>query len=231
MRNIGGFGSFQIFPIRSHTWKDGMDLNMLKASTLLHPSVKSRSTPLPASGADLDCYVDPASGNLCVWFDGDWNAIAPRRGVWVHVEDTNSYDTYDPTNGGWVTVIELGKTYPALPRTMGVYVPGKIRPSATVFDYVAGMEFVLPAGAPGSTATLEIPPTAQIAFTMPGGRIVFAAGATTGAFEVPEDVYVQPTQQEGMFTRAQRFRITSPANLHDAEGLAITFSGMMRGMS
>lgn len=231
MRSIGSFGSFQTFGARSHKWKDGMDLNMLKASTLLHPSVKSRTTPRPATANDLDCYIDPATRNLCVWLDGDWNAITPRRGVWVHVEDTNSYDTYDPANGGWMTVIELGKTYSSIPRTLSVYVPGKIRPSKPVYDYVAGMEFVLPAGAPGSTATLEIAPTANILFVMTGGLIRFEAGATVGTFEIASDTYVQPTQQEGSFTQAQRLRITAPNDLKGAEGLAITLAGKMRGLS
>lgn len=230
MANLGGF-SFQSSFSR-HGWGDDMSRNFLKMATLFHPAVISRSTPLPTSAVDGATYIDPTTGFINVWFNGEWNTISPKEGVLIYVADEQAYVHFSH-NGEWVTAIDLNAVQPPVPRSLNVYVPGRIRPDAPVYRYVAAMEFTLPAGAPGSSARLDIAPVgANVTFNVTGGSgsgtITFADGSTVGAFDIPSEIVTLPSETQGEFAGAQAFTITAPSELHGAEGLTISLRGQVR---
>lgn len=235
MPAIGGF-TFQSFGAGNHNWAEGMSNNMLKASTLLQPSAISRTTNLPASANNFDCYIDPSSKNIATWFNGQWYTIAPRIGAWVFVQDANEYAHFN-LESQWVTGLDLDAV-PSTPieRTLAFYNPGLIRPNSILFHYVAGMEFTIPANAPGSGAILETPPIGgSIVFpiltsTGNSGNISFAAGSVNGVIYFPAEAVIHASFDDGQYTPADVFRIRSPADLLGATGLAVTIRGKIRAM-
>jgi Protein of unknown function (DUF2793). len=230
MASLGGFDFQSSFP--RHGWGDAMSRNFLKMATLFPPTVVSRSTPLPTSAVNNTAYIDPSTGLINVWFDGGWNTISPKEGVLVYVADEQAYVHFNH-HGQWVTAIDLNATQPPVPRSLNVYVPGRIRPDAPVFRYVAAMEFTLPAGAIGSTALLEVPPVgADVTFSVTGGSgsgtITFANGSTVGVFNIPNDIVTLPSELQAEPAGAQALTIMAPEDLHGAEGLTISLRGQVR---
>lgn len=230
MVDLGGFNFQDSFP--RHGWGDAMSRNFLKMATLFHPAVISRTTPIPSSANDNDAYIDPVSGKLYVWLKGEWHTITPREGALVYVRDAHEYAHYNHHNE-WVTAIDLDAVQPPVPRTLSVHVPGLIRPNAIIYRYVAGMEFTIRAGAPGSSAILDTPPDGgSVTFDVQGGNgngtITFNNGSTIGVFNFPNDVVTLPIEEEGAFGTAQSLIIRSPEDVHGAQGLTVTFRGEVR---
>lgn len=234
MPAIGGF-TFQQFPARSHGYADGMNHNMIKAATLLQPSVISRTTALPVTANDHDCYIDPANGLICTWLDGEWYKISPSYGAWVHVQDAEEYAHFGKDNL-WITALDLNAVHTPIERTLAFYNPGIIRPNATLFYYVAAMEFTIPANAPGTAGLLEVAPTGGSVqfdiFTSSGvsGNIAFADGSTAGVVTFPAQVVVHPSEEDTSETMAHHLFIRAPSNTLGAEGLSITIRGEIRAI-
>lgn len=233
-KNIGGF-TFLRFPARSHGWAEGMNNNAVKASALLQPAVLSRTTPLPVTASDGDCYIDPATNRICLWVAGEWYQISPRTGAWVYVKDANEYAHFNDANQ-WVTALDLDGPHAPIERTLAFYNPGLIRPNSLLFNYVAGMEFTIPQDAPGTGGTLEVPPSGGSVvfpiYTRSGnsGHITFGDGSTVGTVTFPNEVVVHPTEVENEYTPADHIHIRSPADLFGAEGLSLTIRGKIRAI-
>lgn len=227
---LGGF-TLKTFSVRSHGWGDDMNVNLLKLATLMHPSVVSRTQPLPPAADDNTARIDPETGLINVWLLGQWNTITPAEGAWVHVRDANTLDHFDAALG-WRVGIDLNAAPGPTPRTLAFYAPEAIRPNTTVFAYACGQEFTLQAGAPGSSATLEVAPAQAITVSIRApaeiGTITFAAGAVDGIFAVPAQTTLLPVQAESQYSHASRLTIASPADLHGARGLSITLRGVVR---
>ena len=68
-------------------WDDvGMDQNLRYIGDVLPLNVVASSGPIPASGAEGDCWIEPSTGNFAVWSTGpklqpaSWNMYTPIAG-------------------------------------------------------------------------------------------------------------------------------------------------------
>lgn len=221
--DIGTFDLATSIPAGSNDWKQAMDWNLIKMSTLQQLSVASRSTPIPETAANGTVLIDPASHYLYAHYNGDWYVMAPRNGGWAWVQDEKAFVTYSVAAQDWIVVFDLDAPPVPLPRTLAFYNPGKVYPSAQLFRYMSAIEFVVPVGAPGSLAKLDVAPSAPIVFTARGDSISdftisFAANSTVGVVSAPNGAMIY----EG-FT----FDIMSPSNVYGAEGLAVSLAGQV----
>ena len=244
MIDIGALTQLK-FAARSHGWARAMNQNLIKQAMTFGPAVESMTTNLPASAPDGTMYIDPTSKKLCMWLDAfddqdpgvspaGWYAALPSRGLLVYVRDQNKYYMWNYSNA-WELAIDVGATHRGIEREFAFYAPGLLRPSSTLFYYVAGLEFTLQAGAPNSGAHLETAPTSQLVLPIKHqgvqiGTITFATGSTSGVVAVPVTHIVQPTNVENMYQQANVLEITSPANVYGAVGLSVTLRGMLRAI-
>lgn len=78
-------------------WDDvGMDQNLRYIGDVLPLNVVASSGPIPASGAEGDCWIEPSSGNFAVWSTGpklqapSWNMYEPLAGFVAFESGTNT---------------------------------------------------------------------------------------------------------------------------------------------
>lgn len=234
MTSIGNT-TFQRFPARSHNWATGMNNNMIKASALLPRSAKSRTTPLPASAADGDCYIVPETNVIAIWYSDQWWTITPSAGMWFYIEDANEFALMKSPQEGWITAIDLDDVPPPIERTLSFYAPGIMRRYTTLFNYVCAMEFTIPANAEGSFAKLDVPPVGgDVVFTMQtskgAGQITFLEGETEGTFTLPNELVLHAVLNETLYARADTLTVRTGVNLFGAEGLSVSIRGKIRAM-
>lgn len=93
--------------------KEGLDDNFLRTSVLVHLTVKSRTTALPASPADGERYIVPAdaatnANAVAVRVEGAWKYLPAQRNWSARVEDASDAEVVFngtawaavPTGGG-----------------------------------------------------------------------------------------------------------------------------------
>lgn len=241
MRHIGGV-SFNRYPLRSHNWGRGMNDNLIKLAILLKPGVISKTTPIPASGDIDDCYIDPSTGRIVmrvaafndseIDYPEDWVSVAPSIGVHVYVADEEKFYVYN-WNRQWEQTVNVNQALPSVSRELGFYVPGPIRPSATIFQYVAGIEIVFAANDHRSSALLDVPPTGDLTFNIQtsggNGTIFFEGGSDVGIVTFAQETEVYAAVVDSMMVRPNTISIRSPSNLKSAEGLTVTLRGKIEG--
>lgn len=243
--NIGNAGSFIQVAKRSHAWGERFNWQLIRLSVLTHGSAKSRTTAIPGSGTEGDVYIHPSNNNIYVWVDafnnGDtvipaqWYVINTALGVKMFIEDEDKWVFFNQM-GEWQVMFDLNKNHRAIAREFHWYNPYLIRPSSTLFSYVATQEWVIEAGAPGSGAHCEIAPVGgSVVFNIFArgpqvGTITFAAGSLDGVVDIPDEVVVLPTVEENMYEKAHVFQVRSPANTRGMEGLNVTICGKIRSI-
>lgn len=244
-KNIGSTSTFRTFAKRSHNWAEPMNEQIIRTATTLQASCKSKTTALPTSGVEGDIYINPSDGKINVWVDArpldlvgtmapaEWYVLAPAPGFLIFVEDELTFCVY--TGGAWVEVWDLNNTHRVVEREMTFHVPYRIREDAVLFQYCAGTEFTIPAGAAGSGASLDVAPSAPISFSIRRnnstiGTISFASGSTTGVVSVPSQVVVHPVAEENMYVQANTLSVVSPVSVAGAEGLSVSIKGMIRSI-
>jgi hypothetical protein len=232
------------FQRRSHSWGHEMNFNMIRMSMTMGPSVESRVTALPGSAAEGTMYIDPATKKLCMWIEAfddeegpplpaDWYSLTPLLGQTVLVKDEYKYYLYNWMND-WELAIDLGATHMGIEREFSWYAPGLMRPNATLFYYIAGIEFTIEMDAPNSGANLEVGPVGgslvlNILHQGVGvGTITFTSGSTEGVIDFPAERIVQPAHIENQYVRANALSVTSPADTRQAQGLSVTLRGEIR---
>lgn len=233
--------------VRSHSWTRMMNENMVRASMGAHPSVEGMGE-LPASATEGQMWIDSVTKKLCMWIDGlddyagheadsdyeepigpGWWAYVPTIGHFVYRKDVEQYWIFN-WSGEWELALDLNAVHRGVEREFACYIPGQIRPSAIIWHYVAGLELTVEANAPHSGAILEVPPSQTIVFSFnkAGATITFAAGSTDGVIYWPTEEIIQPSHTENMFVRAHELTLSSPADLHGAQGLTFTLRGKIR---
>lgn len=243
-KNTGRANAFRTFGKMSHNWGEGMNINLVKAAALLSGTVLSKTTAIPPTANENDTYIDPATRNIYYWVDAhhdgeavvpaQWWIIQPTLGLQMLVADEQKIYWFNQDNQ-WQFAFDLNATHRAVQRAHNFYNPYRIRPSSVLFHYCAGTEFVIPAGAPGSGATLDIPAAGDMTFQIQHnnsvvGSIFFEAGETQGSVNVPNEVVVHPAIQESAFVRTHTLLVRSPANTYAAEGLAVSIMGKIRAI-
>lgn len=237
--------AMELSSFRNHAWTRKMNKNLLRVAMSYTDSVKSMTTALPASAADGDMYIDPADGKICMWvpaFDdniGDpqpaqWWRMDPGIGRQVYVQDLNKVYLYNMSSA-WELLVDIGATHQGIEREFAFYAPGLVRPNATLFYYIAGLEFTIEAGAPHSGATLEVAPSISIVLSIQHqdtevGTITFAGGSKNGVISFPLERVVQPSHAENQYVKANALSILSPAATNGASGLSVTLRGKIRAI-
>lgn len=234
------------FQAQSHTWGRKMNLNMIKMSMLTGPAAESMTTSLPGSAAEGTVYIDPATKKLCMYVSGfddddgapmpaDWYSLQPNIGQMCLVKDQNKVYLFNWALD-WELAIDLGATHRGVEVERAWYAPGLMRPSATLFYYVAGLEFTIEAGAPNSGATLEVGPVGG-SLVLPirhqgleVGTITFTSGSLEGTIDFPSERVIQPSHTENQYVRANALSVTSPSNIRQASGLSVTLRGKIRAI-
>lgn len=234
MADIGPINSYQMFEPQSHNWAGGMNANMLKAATSLHLSVKSIVGALPGSPDPNDTYILNTNRTINVFVNGDWQTISPVVGTLAFVQDEAAFYLYD-LSLAWFKVFSLGDPITSpVERNLSFFAPGLVRPNNLLFHYIPTMEFTLPASAPNSFATLEVPPSGgdlvlTISALLGSGTITFEDGETDGVFSVPSNIIVLPADFEELYSQPQVLRIDSSATF-GAEGLSVSLKGQIRAI-
>lgn len=105
-RTLPGIGLTGDWIKGADDWHVEMNQNLLQLSGLLHLTVVSRTTTLPASPADGVIYINPESapsfgGQVAIRDAGAWVYIAPQEGFTAWVGDETQFVVY--SNGGWRT--------------------------------------------------------------------------------------------------------------------------------
>lgn len=241
---IGSSSSYERFPKLSNNWGRKMNEQLVRIATCMHGAVLSMTTPLPASPAVNDTYINPADGKIYVWVDeftdgattepAQWYVITPAMGLLMYVSDEQKFYVRDQYEA-WQFVWDLGASHRAVEKELTFYNPYLIRKNAVIFLYCAGTEFTLPAGAPGSGASLDVAATADLTFDIqhngsPVGTVSFAAGSLSGVVTVPSTVVVHPAIEENMYVQAHTLQIVSRAETYAAEGLSISLKGSIRSI-
>lgn len=243
MRHLGGV-SFSRFLLRSHSWGRGMNDNLTKMAILLKGGVLSMTTPIPETGAINDSYIDPASGDIVMrvaaFDDGetsfaeDWVAITPDIGVHIYVADQQKFYVCN-WHRDWEETVDLADSLPSVPRELSFYVPGAIRPSAIIFQYVAGIDIVFPNDNEHSGAVLDVAPSEPITFNINtsggAGTITFAASSTDGVVDFASETEVYASLMDGATVTPNMLTISSPSDLKGAQGLTVTLRGVIEGVA
>lgn len=220
---------FSQFTRYSHNWDAGMNGNFVKLSMLLHPSVKNLVTNFPATAAENQGLIETSTGRIGMFSNGQWWTVAPKIGALVYVEDLDQYWQFNPYNQ-WSMAIDLNAVYAPIERNLSFYAPGLVRPNSTLFTYIPTMEFTLPAGAPGSHATLAEPPIGgDLVILMGGSTIVFPEGQVVGTFNVPSEMVIHPSETEGMYAQPSILTIRT-TQTRNAEGLSLSLRGKIRAI-
>lgn len=239
---LGAIDTFQTFPARSHAWAGGMNDNMRKAALALKPSVKARVSTYPGSPSANDTYLNTSSNVIGIWTTKnksepsdpdtwDWHEVTPVVGTILYVQNERKFYLFSPHNT-WDMIWDLDGTKPSMARTISAYVPGFVAPHGRIIVYVPTIEFHIPAGAPGSKASLEVPPTGgDLVLNMNGGTITFANGSTTGVFSVPNPITILPSEFESLFSQPGTFTLAvSGYDTYNAMGLSVTIEGQLRSI-
>jgi hypothetical protein len=174
------------------------------------------------------------------WNDGDsdiaaeWYVITPTVGLIMYVEDEEKWFFYNQM-GAWQQLWDPLKQHRPIPREFSFYNPYLVRPRSIIFSYVATQEFVIEAGAPGSGAFCELPPSGEVIFNIivsgdSVGSITFNSGSIYGTVSIPNEVVVLPTIEENMYERANLFSVNSPMETKGMEGLNVTIVGKIRSI-
>lgn len=237
--------AMELSGFRNHAWTRKMNKNLLRVAMSYTDSVKSMTTTLPASAADGDMYIDPLDGKICMWvpaFDdniGDpqpaqWWRMDPGQGRQVYVQDLNKVFLYNMSSV-WELLVDIGATHRGVEREFSFYSPGLLRPSATVFYYIAGLEFTIEAGAPNSGASLETAPSATLVLPIMHqgdavGTITFASSSKSGVIAFPNERVVQPAHAENQYVQANALSVLSPPATYGASGLSLTLRGKIRAI-
>lgn len=247
MKFIGAANVFPTFNKQSHGWSEGMNQNLVKMAMLLHASCDGMVGALPGSPDVNDTYIYTADKSIYVWVDAvvdptagindpaQWYVVTPVVGLTMMVADQEKYFTYT-IDGVWTEVWDMNATHRSLARPIAFDVPYRLRSGAKLFEYVAGMEFTIPAGAPGSGAFLDVAPTGgDLVLTIQHnsstvGTITFDEGETEGVVDIPDEVVVYNSVMENEWMRAHNLTVLSPANTRLAEGLGVTFLGKIRAI-
>ena len=245
VKDAGATNTFQTFVKQSHAWGDLMNVQLIRTAVSLHPSVISRTGAVPGSASEGDAYLNTSDNKIYVWVDAyatdgggtiepaDWWTFTPSNGYLVYVADEQSY--YVADGGAWIFVLAVGAAHREVQRELTFYNPYRLRKNSVLFYYTAGTEFTIPAGAPGSGASLEVAPTGVMVFTIlhnatPIGTITFAAASTTGVVSIASEVVVHASIDENEFTAAHSVSIVSPADTYTAEGLTVSIKGKIRSI-
>jgi hypothetical protein len=243
--NIGPMAALNRMGVRSNDWARQGNTNWIKMAAMFNPSVVSKTSALPESAPEGTLYIDPADKQVCMWVDAfddgtpgtaGWYAMGPNVGAFVYVEDQNAMYAWDKNVSDWKLLVDFDAPHQYVRREFSFYVPGLVRPSATIFSYVAGMEFTLEAGAPDSGANCEIAPTSAVTFNIVKsgatiGTIAFAAGSTSGVISVPSEIVINPALPgENQYVYANVLRIYSPGNVYGMNGLNVTLRGKIRAI-
>lgn len=242
--NIGNAGSFVQVAKRSHEWGQKMNWQLIRLAVVTHGAALSKETAVPTTGTEGDVYIHPSNGDIYVWVEefedlldiipAQWYVIGKSQGLKMFVADEDKWYFVNQM-GEWQLLFDLNKTHRSIPREFSWYNPYLIRPSSTLFSYVATQEWVIEAGAPGSGAFCEIAPSSAVSFTIRArgpvvGSIDFAAGSQDGVVNIASEVVVLPTVEENMYERAHVFTVSSPADLYGMEGLNVTICGKIRSI-
>lgn len=237
--------NLQRFGMGSHNWGNGANINAIKTAMMLQTGVMSRVGALPGSPSVNDRYILTTTNQICMWIDGfndgenlepaQWVRMAPVIGMLVFVEDEEKLYVWRNENI-WQEAVDLNETHHAVEREFSLYAPGRLRPNNTVFQYIAGMELTVEAGAPGSYAVLDTAPSGgsvQFVIRHNGtqvGTITFGSGSTEGSISFPSERIIYDAWVENTLVQAHTILVTSPADLRGAEGLAFTFRGKIRAI-
>lgn len=234
--DIGSISPLTQFQAGNNYWARTMNLNLIKMSMMIAPSVISAVEELPGAASEGDMYL--SGSRICMWIDewdsgegipepAGWRSAAPVVGTQLLIRDINEIWLYDETNE-WVVMTRLDDPYIPVQRTLAFYAPGFVRPGSIMFKYVAAMPLAIPAGAPGSGAGLEVAPGDNITFTItaagvPVGTIDFANGSTEGVFDFDNNVVIHNgLPEENKYIQAQELVIHAPADPKGASGMNVT---------
>ena len=114
-RTLPGLGLTGFWPIGGDAWKPTMDHNMLTLSVVVSGAALSRQVELPATPAEGDIYIVPASDatnpNEVAVFDGEagseaWVYLTPKAGWSFLVTDENKNYQFDGTE--WAEFASAG---------------------------------------------------------------------------------------------------------------------------
>ncbi len=236
--DLGDF-TMDTFGARSSGWADRMNKNLIRATVLFNASVKAIVSAEPANPGLNDNYLLSTTNQIISWVKPgadaapEWAYVRPKLFTLVYVQNEGRF--YQLAEGGWTVALDPSAIPPTFQRELSLYAPGYIRPSSTVFLYVPAIEFTVPAGAPGSSAHLEVAAPQNIEFAVSGayggGTITFAAGSTSGVFNFPDGLSVFPLEAgvEGPFLMAHSMVIRAPQDTFDIQGLSITLLGQSGG--
>lgn len=248
MKPIGAANAFQTFVKRNNNWSEGMNDNLLKAAAVLHGSVRGIVSSLPGSPAANETYIRSTDNAIYVWvparndldednnpitLPAEWFVITPIVGMSMLVEDQEKVFWFGPT--GWEEAWDLNAVHRSLEREVNLHIPYLLRNNSVLYEYVAGVELTIEAGAPGSGAFLDVAATDDVVFQIKHngtncGTISFDSGSIAGDIDFPGEVVVYPALVEHEYARAQNLTIHSPADTFGAQGLGITFRAKIRAI-
>lgn len=232
----------------SNDYTRALNNNLIKMAMGFRTGVKSKTTTLPDTAVDGDMYIDPANGFISMWLDtfddnvpspapnpSGFYQIVPTFGMTAIVQDEEKMYVFGES-GTWELLFDMAAPHVGVEREIALYAPGLLRPNnAIVYQYVAGMEFTIEAGAPNSGAHLDVAPSSNISIAITAstgsvGTLTFASGSQAGVFNIPSEVIVQPAAFENMYVQAHVLTFTGPASWAGAEGLSFTLRGKIRAI-
>lgn len=224
---IGSMNLERDWPYGSHTWKPGMDRNLLKLAFLTHPSVKSRTTALPVDVEEGAVYIVPENGKFAIGDLGEWKIVDPSPGMWCHVQDSNTFAGYIGDPVAWVTVIDFEAPPPdPQPRAVAFYQPGKAIPSDVCYMLSVRLPLDFAGNFAGSHGYAEAQPTSDVIYkvTKNGvevGNIIFLSGSQAATFLAPAPINL---------IEGDILRVIAPAATHGLSNVAVTLKGTTPGV-
>lgn len=231
IKNIGSMDLERGWPYGSHTWKPGMDRNLVKLAFMTNGSAISRTDGIPLTGNPGDCHIDPDTGEVVIWEEDDdgvmkWLGITPSLGAMMYVEDEEIVVGYIGSPATWEVVFDPDAAVPApVPRSVAMYFPGPVIPNLTVFASAIRVSVDFAADFAGSYGYSDATAEADTTFTVSKngvdfGSITFPTGLQTATFSGTAQSFV-----EGDIIRVQ-----SPGTLNGLANVAITLKGLTPGL-
>jgi hypothetical protein len=154
-------------------WATEMNANLLKLTTLIQASVKSRVTALPGSPANGDIYIVPSPDNrIAVRDDGAWTYYTATEGwrAWVQDEDAQVVWTGTAWKQIAPSIVAVGTFSEAAPTS-----------SQILLDWVFVEDVTFADDFAGSRATVGTTPTSTfIATIQKNGSNVGTVSISTG---------------------------------------------------